>query len=171
MSSNSDSNEIINPRTGQGYYAQSVTDIKNQVRILALRGGRAQPATLSDDMIYYYMDLAEQHIDSGLQELYMVPIRPYNHKMPNGETVLTFPSMIKILAQKFTAALILEAEFQNIDPNVAGDLGDRYLTECKQQLHRLTSYNVRVIGQTIKSGWGRTAIPSMQPGLPPEPSW
>ena len=161
----------VNPRTNQEYYAGTVEDIKKQVRLLSMRGGRAQAPTLSDEYIAYYMDLAEQYIDGGLQEYYFTPIRPYNQTMPDGSTVLVFPNQIRVLAQKWTAALILEAEFQNIDPNVAGDLSEKYISDCKQQLHKLNLYNIRLPGQTVKSGWGRTAIPSMQPGLPPEPTW
>lgn len=162
---------VINPATGAPYYAGTVDDIKKQVRLLSLRGGRAAPPSVSDEMILYYMGLAESLINGVLQEYYFTPVRQYRHAMPGGDTVLVYPAQVVSIAQRYTAALLIEAEFQNIDPNSAGDLGSRFSDECKQMLHSLTSYNVRLPGQTQKSGWGRTALPTMQPGLPPEQTW
>lgn len=158
----------INPRTGQEYYCGSVKDIQELCRVLNIGDGKAQK--INSNTVRYYMDMVELLIDGYLQEYYFTPIRPYNQMMPNGQVVKMFPGRVRVCAQQWAAGLMMQSEFQKIDSN-SNENVDKYIESARKEIHQMNLYNQRIPGQVYKSGWGRSAIPTMQPGIPPEPLW
>jgi len=158
----------INPRTGQEYYCGSTKDVIELCRVLNIGNGKAQKNNLNT--VRFYMDQVEYLIDGYLQEYYFVPIRPYNQMMPNGNVVKMFPGRVRVCAQQWAAGLMMQSEFQDLDANM-NDAVNRYIENARKEIHQMNLYNQRIPGQVYKSGWGRSAIPTMQPGIPPEPLW
>ena len=158
----------INPKTGQVWYAGSYQDIVNICRVLNLDGGRLQKVT--PDLVYFYMDMIENTIDSMLEEYYFTPIRPYNQVMPDGKLKQIFPGGLRRLAQYWTSAMLIQSEFQQLDPN-QNEAVTSYIEESRREIYRYTFYNQRIPGQRYKSSWSRTMLPTMQPGMPPEQNW
>ena len=154
----------VNPTTGQCWYAGSAQSVKTIVAVLNLDGGRLQKVT--PEKIYFYMDMGEQVIDGYLQEYYFTPIRPYNQAMPDGTTKLVFPGRLRRIAQYLAAGLMLQSEFQALEPN-ANESVQAYIEDSKKELLQLTIYNQRIPGQTIKSAVSRTMPPSLQPAMTP----
>lgn len=157
----------INERTGQCYYAGSAQDVKTICQVLNLDGGRLQRVT--PEKIYYYMDMAEQMIDGYLEEYYFTPIRQYNLIMPDGTTKLVFPSRLRTIARYYSAGLLLQSEFQALEPN-ANESVQTYLADSKKELLQMTVYNQRIPGQRWKSAVSRTMPPTMQPAQIPNES-
>lgn len=158
----------INPRTGQEYYAGSVADIEKICKVLRIGGGRLEQIT--PEIVYFYMNMAEETIDGYLEEYYFVPIKLYRQKMPDGTTKTIFPGRVRRLAQYWAAGLLLTSEFQNLEPN-ANESATSYIEDSRKELFQMTLYNQRIPGQVYKSSWSRTMMPTMQPGLPPEQNW
>lgn len=158
----------INKRTGQQYYAGSAKDVQQLCRVLNIGDGKAQQITT--DTVRHYMDMAELLIDGYLQQYYFTPIRPYNHMMPSGNVEKIFPGRVRVCAQQWAAGLLMQSQFQQLDANT-NQAVNKLLQDAKKQIHQMNLYNQRIPGQLYKSGWGRTAIPTMQPGIPPQPLW
>lgn len=158
----------INPRTGQEYYCGSVKDIQQLCRVLNIGDGKAQ--RINTDVVRHYMDMAQMLIDGYLQQYYFTPIRPYNQAMPNGRIVKMFPGRVRICAQQWAAGLLLQSQFQQLQTNT-NQAANKFIQDARKQIHQMNLYNQRIPGQIYKSGWGRTAIPTMQPGIPPQPLW
>ena len=157
----------INPTTGQCWYAGSVQSVKTIVAVLNLDGGRLQKIT--PEKIYFYMDMAEQTIDGYLSEYYFTPIRPYNQTMPDGVTKLVFPGRLRRIAQYLAAGLMLQSEFQALEPNINESV-QGYIEDSKKELLQLTMFNQRIPGQCFKSAVSRTMPHSMQPAMTPTES-
>lgn len=158
----------INPITQQEYYCGSWQDIRQLCRVLNIGQGKAQK--LKPQVVYYYMQQVQQLIDGYLQQYYFVPIRPYNLTMPNGKVKKVFPGRLRVCAQQWAAGLLLKSQFQDLDQNT-NQAAESYIQYARKQIHQMTLYNQRIPFQIYKSGWGRTALPGMQPGLPPESLW
>ena len=158
----------INPITQQEYYCGSWQDIRQLCKVLNIGQGKAQK--LKPQTVYYYMQQVEQLIDGYLQQYYFVPIRPYNLTMPNGKVKKIFPGRLRVCAQQWAAGLLLKSEFQDLDQNT-NQAAQSYIQFARKEIHQMTLYNQRIPFQTYKSGWGRTALPNIQPGLPPQQLW
>ncbi len=154
----------INPRTGQVFYGRCHEDIINICKVLNIDGGRM--SKINPDRIRYFMDLVEQLIDGYLEEYYFTPIRPYNQMMPDGHTKLIFPGRLRKVAQYWAAGLLLQTEFQALEPN-ANEAVEKYIEDSKKETFQMTFYNQRLQGQCLKSATSRTFPPSMQPAMPP----
>lgn len=153
----------VNPRTGQCYYCGTAADVKIICQVLNLDGGRLQKVTA--DKIYHYMDLSEQTIDGYLDEFYFTPIRPYNQYMPNGVTKSVFPGRLRRAAQYLAAGLMLQSEFQAMEPN-ANEAVTNFIADSKKEIYQMTLFNVRLPGQALKSAL-RVCPPTMYPAQPP----
>ena len=158
----------INPKTGSVWYAGSYNDIQKICKVLNLGGGRLQ--TITPDLVYFYMDMTENAIDSMLEECYFTPIRPYSQVMPDGSIKQIFPGGLRRLSQYWTSAMLIQGEFQQLDTNT-NETVNSYVDESRREIYRYTLYNQRLPGQVYKSNWSRTLSPTMQPGLPPEQNW
>ena len=158
----------INPITEQQYYCGSWQDVRQLCHVLNIGQGKAQK--LKPETVRYYMQQVQQLINGYLQQYYFVPIRPYNLAMPNGKTKKIFPGRVRTMAQQWAAGLLLKSEFQELDQN-QNQASDSYIEQAKRECHACCLFNQRIPGQVYKSGWGRTALPGMQPGIPPEPLW
>ena len=156
----------INERTGQPYYAGSADNIKSLTTVLGLDGGRL--SRITPEKIYYYMNLAEEYIDGYLEEYYFTPILQKSQWFPNNVTKLVFPVRIVRCAQYLAAGLMLQSEFQALEPN-ANESVQTYINDSKKELYMMTIYNTRLQGQTIKNAL-HTAPPSMMPAMPPNDS-
>jgi len=157
----------INPRTGQVYYAGSYEDIIRICKVLNIDGGRL--SKINPDRIHYFMDLVEQLVDGYLEEYYFTPIRPYNQVMPDGTTKLQFPGRLRKVAQYWASGLLLQTEFQALEPN-ANEAVQMYIEDSKKETFQMTFYNQRLPGQSMKSATSRTMPPTMQPAMPPSES-
>ena len=159
----------INPRTGQEFYSHSIEEMKMICRAVNMDGGRLQQ--LTNDTIHFYMNKAEEIIDGALEQYYFTPIRPYSKMMPDGNVRIEFPGKIRNIAQYMAAGLLYVAEFSNVGANT-NDTSTVFMEEAKKDLYSMNLNNQRISGQRIKSdSWGRTALPTMMPGLPPEQTW
>lgn len=154
----------INLRTGGPYYAGSYENIIMICKVLNIDGGRL--ARINPDRIRYFMDLVEQLIDGYLEEYYFTPIRPFNNVMMDGTTKLVFPGRLRKVAQYWASGLLLQTEFQGLEPN-ANDAVERYIEDSKKETFQMTFYNQRLPGQVMKSAVSRTFPPSLQPAMPP----
>lgn len=158
----------INPRTGQVFYAGAADDVIKICRSLKIDEGRLSKIT--HEHVRYYMDNAEQAIDSYLCDYYFVPILPYNSVMPDGVVKKQFPGGIRKLARYWSAGLLLMSEYQQMEPNL-NEAATAYIEDAKKDLYRYTYYNQRIVGQRFKSAISKTMPPNMQPALNPEQNW
>jgi len=160
----------INPITGQEYYAGNVEDVKDFLKVFHIKSsagrGRLETVTeLSDETVHRYMQRVEQMIDSYLSELYFVPIRPYKQVMPDGNTAEIFPGRLRRISQMWAATLIVQAEFENLEPNV-NEIAVTFLEQVRRELYSLTLFTQRIPGAVYRSNWSKTLSPNMQPPLP-----
>ena len=157
----------INPITEQQYYAGSWKDIAELCKTLNISIGSGKAQKISVDVVHMYMQQAQDLINGSLHQYYYLPIQPYHQVMPNGKTKAIFPGRLRVAAQQLAAGLMLQSQFQDLDQNQNSAV-EKYIQWGKRQLHACCLFNQRLPGQHYKSGWGKTAPPTMIPGIPPQ---
>lgn len=160
----------INPITEQQYYAGSWKDIAELCKTLNISIGSGKAQKISVDVVHMYMQQAQDLANGYLHEYYYLPIQPMNQVMPNGKIKAVFPGRLRVATQQLAAGLMLQAQFQDLDQN-QNAASEKYIQYARKQLHSMSLYNQRLNQSMYKSGWGKTAIPTMQPGIPPQPLW
>lgn len=160
----------INPITEQQYYAGSWKDIAELCKTLNISIGSGKAQKISVDVVHMYMQQAQDLANGYLNQYYYIPIQPMNQVMPNGKTKQVFPGRLRVATQQLAAGLMLQSQFQDLDQN-QNTAAQKYIQYSKRQLHALCLFNQRLNQSSYKSGWGKTAIPTMQPGIPPQPLW
>lgn len=160
----------INPITQQQYYAGSWKDIAQLCKTLNISIGTGKAQKISVDIVHMYMQQAQDLANGYLKEYYYIPIQPYNQVMPNGKTKAVFPGRLRVATQQLAAGLLLKSQFQDLDQNT-NSAAESYIQFSRKQFHAMCLFNQRITSAQYKSGWGKTAIPTMQPGIPPQPLW
>lgn len=160
----------INPVTQQEYYAGSWKDIAQLCKTLNITIGTGKAQRITPDIVRLYMQQAQDLANGYLQQYYFLPIQPYNQVMPNGKTKSVFPGRLRVACQQLAAGLLLKSQFQDLDQNT-NNSAESYVEYARKQLHQMCLFSQRLPANVYKSGWGKTAIPNLQPGIPPEPLW
>lgn len=118
-------------------------------------------ATVSPIKIEQYQRIVDDAIDGYLCEYYFIPLTPYNQAMPDGSVRKVFPGKIRFLAIQWTAGLVLQSEFQNMEPNMH-EAGVRFVEEAKKEMQQMVDFSTRIPGQRQKH-----PCPTMPPNLAP----
>ena len=148
------------------YYAGTVADVLLFCKSLNIGNGKLSKIT--DQMVQKYMTLINGQIDSYLQEYYFVPVRRYNRVRPDGTLQKVFPGKIRLVALQWTAGLLLQSQFQNLQPNQTQAVS-KYIQQARKQIYQLTIYNARIPGLRWKAnGISHFAPPELMPSKNPQ---
>ena len=147
------------------YYAGEVSDVMLFCKSLNIGNGKL--CKINDEMVKKYMMLVNESIDSYLIDYYFVPVRRYNQVQPDGSIKKVFPGKIRLTALQWTAGLLLQSEFQNLEPNVS-ESAMKYIEDSRKEIYQMTLFNVRIPGLRWKSPMSRTMLPAMEPHHPIE---
>lgn len=149
-----------NPLTGQEYYAGSTEDVIRFAKSLNIDQGRL--ASVKPTNVLGYMQTVEGAIDGYLAESYFLPIKPYNQVKADGTVGLVFPQRLRMLAQMWTAGLMLLSEFQSTEQNL-NDAGQKLVEDAKKEVYQMTLWNHRIPGQRYKSVISHTMPVNFEP--------
>ena len=149
-----------NPDTEQEYYSGSTDDVKVFCKSLNIDSGRL--STVQPANIKHFQLLVDGAIDGYFSESYFLPIKPYNQVDVKGEPHLIFPKRLRLLAQQWTAGLMIISEFQHQEQNM-NEAGIKLVEEAKKEIYQMTLWNHRIPGQRYKSLSGRTMPPNFEP--------
>ena len=130
------------------YYAGTVTDVLLFCKSLNIGNGKLSKIT--DTMVQKYMKLINGNIDSILEETYFLPIRRYNRVNPDGTIQKVFPGKIRLLALQWTAGLLLQSEFQNLEPNQT-EAVSKYIEQSRKEAYELSRLNMHIPGLRWKA--------------------
>lgn len=158
--------DLINPNTGQEYYAGTVDDVIRFCKALNIDAGRL--AAVKPINVVSYMQTAEDVINGMLIENYFIPIKPYNQVKADGTLPdkPVFPGRVRYLAQQMTAGLLMLTEFQHMEQNM-NEAGAKMFEEAKKEVYQLTLWSNLIPGQRKKSRESHTMPPSIEPPHPP----
>lgn len=158
----------VSPTTGQLYYSGSWTAIQDIVRWMKM--GEGKLAKITQEMVNGYQEMVDREIDSMLQEVCHVPLKAFNQVQPDGTTKSVFPGNVRRLARYWTAGLLVNGEFQQLEPNMS-EAATNFIEDSRRELFKMVRFNVRIPGQVPKSNVSRTMPPTMQPPTAPEPDF
>lgn len=105
--------------------------------------------------------LVDDAIDGYLNEYYFTPLCPFNQVQIDGSVRKLFPGKIRFLAVQWTAGLLLQTEFQNLEPNI-NEQSQRFVEEAKKEMQQMVDFSTRIPGQRRKH-----PSPTMPPNLAP----
>lgn len=141
------------------YYSGEVDNIMMFCRSLEISGDRL--ATTSSLDVEKYQRLVDDAIDGMLCEYYFVPLHAYSQVQPDGGVRRLFPGKIRLLAIHWVAGLLMQSQFQNLEPNLH-EMSNKYIEEAKKELQEIVDYSTRIPGQRRKH-----PCPTMPPNLAP----
>ena len=141
------------------YYSGPVDNVMMFCRSLEISGDRL--ATTSALDVEKYQRLVDDAIDGMLCEYYFVPLHVYTQVQPDGGVRRLFPGKIRLLAIHWTAGLLMQSQFQNLEPNLH-EMSKSYIDEAKRELQEIVDYSTRIPGQRRKH-----PCPTMPPNLAP----
>ena len=118
-------------------------------------------ASVSPVKVEKYQRIVDDAIDGYICEYYFTPLTVYNQVQPNGSIRKVFPGKIRFLAIQWTAGLLLQSEFQNMEPNMH-EAGVRFVEEAKKEMQQIVDFSTRIPGQRRKH-----PSPTMPPNLAP----
>lgn len=118
-------------------------------------------ASTSPVKVEKYQRIVDDAIDGYICEYYFTPLTVYNQVQPNGSIRKVFPGKIRFLAIQWTAGLLLQSEFQNMEPNMH-EAGVRFVEEAKKEMQQIVDFSTRIPGQRRKH-----PSPTMPPNLAP----
>lgn len=118
-------------------------------------------ASVSPVKVEKYQRIVDDAIDGYICEYYFTPLTAYNQVQPNGSIRKVFPGKIRFLAIQWTAGLLLQSEFQNMEPNMH-EAGVRFVEEAKKEMQQIVDFSTRIPGQRRKH-----PSPTMPPNLAP----
>lgn len=143
------------------YYAGTVADVMLFCKSLKIGNGKLSQIT--DKMVQKYMELINGNIDSMLEECYFVPVKRYNRVNPDGTITKVFPGKIRMLALQWTAGLLLQSEFQNLQPNQTESVS-KYIEQSRKQIYELSKLNMHIPGLRWKANHiSHFALPELMP--------
>lgn len=150
----------INPDTGQEYYSGSVDDVKLFCKSLNIDEGRL--STIQPASVLKYMHLVDGAVDGYFADSYFLPIKPYNQVGADGTVRLIFPRRLRLLAQQWTAGMMMMSEFQHQEQNL-NEAGIKLVEEAKKEVYQMTLWNHRIPGQRYRSIVSKTMPPNFEP--------
>ena len=118
-------------------------------------------STIRPQSIEKYQRLVDDAIDGYLTEFYFTPICAYNQVQNDGSVRKVFPGKLRLLAIQWTAGLLLQSEFQNLEPNV-NEQARLFVEDAKKEMQQITDFSMRIPGQRRKN-----PLPTMPPNLAP----
>lgn len=118
-------------------------------------------ASVSSLSVSKYQDVVDRAIDGYLIPYYFLPLTPYSNIMPDGSVERVFPGKIRMIALQWTAGLMLQSEFQNMEPNVH-EAGVRFVEDAKKEMQQMVDFSTIIPGQRRKN-----PSPTMPPNLAP----
>jgi len=141
------------------YYSGSEDNILMFCKSLDISDDRL--ASVSPVKVERYQRIVDDAIDGYICEYYFTPLTAYNQVQPDGSIRKVFPGKIRFLAIQWTAGLILQSEFQNMEPNMH-EAGVRFVEEAKKEMQQIVDFSTRIPGQRRKH-----PCPTMPPNLAP----
>lgn len=157
----------ISGTTGQIYYSGSWTAIQDIVKVLKIGPGKL--SEIDQAMVNRFQEMIDREIDGMLADLYWVPLKRFNQYQPDGTTKSVMNGNIQRLARYWTAGLMLQSQFQQLDPNV-NETTTNYIEDSRKEVYDIVRFQRRLQGQEMKHPL-RTAPPSMMPPYPTEPNY
>ena len=118
-------------------------------------------SSIRPQSIEKYQRLVDDAIDGYLTEFYFTPICAYNQVQNDGSVRKVFPGKLRLLAIQWTAGLLLQSEFQNLEPNV-NEQARLFVEDAKKEMQQITDFSMRIPGQRRKN-----PLPTMPPNLAP----
>lgn len=146
------------------YYSGTIEDIKMFCKSLNIDEGRL--STLNSSNVEKYQSLVDGAIDGYLSETYFLPIKSYNQVNADGNVELVFPKRLRLLAQQWTAGLMIVNEMQQQDQNM-NEAGKSLIDEAKKEIYQMALWNHRIPGQRYKSAVSHTMPPNFEPPKAP----
>jgi len=157
----------ISPTTGQLYYSGSWTAIQDICKVLKIGPGKL--SQIDQPMVNRFQEMVDREIDGMLTDLYWVPLRRFNQYQPDGSTKSVMNGNIQRLARYWTAGLMLQSQFQQLDPNV-NETTTSYIEDSRKEVYDIVRFQRRLQGQEMKHPL-KTAPPSLMPPYSMEQNW
>lgn len=161
----------ISDTTGETYYSGTSAKVVDFLRVLNIGEGKAD--RIGFDTVNRYQEMVDRSIDEILGGLYYVPLRQYNQVRPtadkNGLQVVqrVFPGELSRISRVWTAALILQSEFQQLESNLT-DQVTAMIEDAKKGIYALSKPTHWLPGQRRKSNISHTIDGHFQPAALPE---
>ena len=148
------------------YYSGTISDVMLFCKSLNIGNGKL--SKINTEIVEKYMAIVDGLIDSYLQDYYFVPVRKYNRVQIDGSLKKVFPGKIRLIALQWTAGLLLQSEFQNLQPNQSQAVM-KYIEQARKEIYQITLYNARIPGLRWKAnGISHFAPPELMPSKNPE---
>lgn len=144
---------------GRRYYSGSPENIRMFCRSLNISEDRL--STLKPAAVEKYQRLVDDAIDGYLSEFYFTPIAAYNQVQNDGSVRRVFPGKLRLLAIQWTSGLLMQSEFQNLEPNM-NEQARAFVDDAKKEMQQITDFSMRIPGQRRKN-----PLPTMPPNLAP----
>ena len=144
---------------GERYYSGPKENILLFCKSLSISEDRL--STLKPQAIEKYQRLVDDAIDGYLTEFYFTPICAYSQVQNDGSIRKVFPGKLRLLAIQWTSGLLLQSEFQNLEPNV-NEQARTFVEDAKKEMQQITDFSMRIPGQRRKN-----PLPTMPPNLAP----
>lgn len=141
------------------YYSGPVENILAFCKSLNVSGDRL--IGLDTLKIERMQRLVDDYIDETLGEYYFTPLVPFNQVQRDGSLRKAFPGKVRLMAIQWTAGLLLQTEFQNMEPNV-NEQASRFVEDARKEFQQMLDYSTRIPGQRRKH-----PSPTMPPNLAP----
>lgn len=155
--------------TGKPYYSGSWSDIRDLCRVLNI--GEGKIASINQQTVNRFQEMVDREIDGMLEDMYWVPLVQINQYQPDGTTKSIFPGALTRLARYWTAGLMLQVQFQGVDPNT-NESAASFIEDSRKEVFKMRRMQHRLPGQRMKSGhMGHTMPPTMMPPVAPEQDW
>jgi len=159
----------ISSTTGREFYSGSWEDIRDLCRVLNI--GEGKLATITQQTVNKFQEMVDREIDGILEDMYWVPLIQINQYQPDGTTKLIFPGSLRRLARYWSAGLLLQVQFQGVDPNI-NESASAFIEDSRKEVFKLRRMTNRLPGQRFKSAhMGHTMPPTMMPPVIPEQDW
>lgn len=157
---------IVDENIKVQYYSGTIKDVLLFCKSLNIGNGKL--SKINNQMVEKYMSIVDGLIDSYLQDYYFVPVRRYNRIQIDGSVKKVFPGKIRLIALQWTAGLLLQSQFQNLQPN-QNQVVLKYIEQARKQIYQITLYNARIPGLRWKAnGISHFAPPELMPSKNPQ---
>lgn len=141
------------------YYSGSTDTVMMFLKSLNISGDRLASVPVVN--IGRMQRIVDDAIDGYLNEYYFTPLVPFHQVQPDGTVRTLFPGKIRLLAIQWVAGLMLQTEFQNLEPNI-NEQAQRFVEESKKEMQQIVDFSVVIPGQRRKN-----PSPTMPPNLAP----
>jgi len=150
---------IETPTAEKEYYSGTQSDVLQFCKSLNISEDKLNG--VSHVNVVRMQEIVDDAIDGYLNEYYFTPLHPFSQVQPDGSVKKVFPGKIRFLALQWTAGLLLQTEFQNVEPNI-NEQATKFVEEAKKEMQQIVDYSTRIPGQRRKH-----PSPTMPPNLAP----